>query len=106
MDSHQSTSQSAGMVSDKAGSSQPDYSARTSSGADQGREIETFFDKASDHKIGIAIGIAVGAVAAAAISLLFAGKSKSSDRRGYSAQQNTDHIEYEGTRSTGWKTTS
>jgi hypothetical protein len=105
MDSNQSTSQSTGMFSDKAGSSQPDYSARTDSGADRGRESESFLDKASDHKLGIAIGIAVGAVAAAAIPLLFAGKSKSSDRRGYSEQQNADDIEYEGTASTGSRTT-
>ncbi len=54
--------------------SESNYSAR-------GRESGGVMEKARDHKTGIALGVAVGAIAAAAIPFMLSGKKKSNDRR-------------------------
>ncbi|HEV2079953.1 MAG TPA: hypothetical protein VGR19_08690 [Allosphingosinicella sp.] len=51
------------------------------------RESGGVLEKARDHKTGIALGVAVGAIAAAAIPFMLSGKKKSNERRDYS----TDH---------------
>ena len=56
---------------------QTNYTAR-------GRESGGVMEKARDHKTGIALGVAVGAIAAAAIPFMLSGKKKSNERRDYS----------------------
>lgn len=55
--------------------------------ADRSRRSGGLMEKARDHKTGIAVGMAVGAIAAAAIPFMFSGKKKSS---GNSAQYDSE----------------
>jgi hypothetical protein len=60
-------------------------------------------DKARGHKTGIALGVAVGAIAAAAIPFMLSGRKKSSDRRdvNYSADVYMERDKYGSARGSG-----
>jgi len=47
--------------------------------SDRSRSDMTLMDRARDHKTGIAVGIAVGAIAAAAIPFMLSGRRRSSE---------------------------
>lgn len=70
-------------------SHQPDHYRETNYAPQRSGSL---MDRARDHK-GLAVGIAVGAIAAAALPMMFAGKKKSSDRQkvDYSADVYVDN---------------
>ncbi len=54
------------------------------------RESGGVLEKARDHKTGIALGVAVGAIAAAAIPFMLSSKKKANERRDYSPDYDRD----------------
>jgi len=70
------------------------------------RSSGSLMEKARDHKTGIALGVAVGAIAAAAIPFMFSGKKKSSENRDvdYSADVYVDNREAFGRQTQGRQT--
>lgn len=71
-------------------SRQPDRDRETNS---QRERSSSVMEKARNHKTGIAVGVAVGAIAAVALPFMLSGKKKSSDRRDidYSADVHVDN---------------
>jgi hypothetical protein len=76
-------------TSSASGTYQPDTYRREPSYSDRSQDRGGLMEKARDHKTGIAVGVAIGAIAAAAIPFMFSGKRKSSERD-YSAQYDRD----------------
>jgi hypothetical protein len=79
---------------------QPD---RYAEGSSQTQRSGSLRDKARGHKTGIALGFAVGAIAAAAIPFMLSGRKNSSDRRDvdYSGDVYIERDKYGSARGSG-----
>lgn len=64
---------------------------------ESGRNGTGLMERARDHKTGIAIGVAVGAIAAAAIPFMLSGRMRSGERGGTSGEQRSDLYVASGT---------
>ena len=73
-----------------SGSQPSDYRSDSFYSANQRDSGTSLLDRAREHKAGIAVGVAVGAIAAAAIPFMLSGKKRSSEWRDYSEDRRSD----------------